>query len=50
MPRLGLLGCGNIGGIIARHAPRSPFVAVYERVPECGLAERCQGGERVLGV
>ncbi|MEN8176430.1 MAG: aspartate dehydrogenase [Pseudomonadota bacterium] len=31
MPRLGLLGCGNIGGIIARHEPAFDFVAVYDR-------------------
>lgn len=30
----GLLGCGNIGGIIARHRPPVHFIAVYDRVPE----------------
>lgn len=32
--RVGLLGCGNIGGILARHAPPVEFVAAYDRNPE----------------
>jgi len=32
--RLGLLGCGNIGSIIARHGSRSSGIAVYVRHPE----------------
>jgi aspartate dehydrogenase len=31
--RVGLLGCGNIAGILARHAPPVEFVAAYDRNP-----------------
>jgi len=38
MLSLGLLGCGNIGNIIAHHQPPVNFTAVYDRVP--GRGER----------
>ena len=34
MMRIGLLGCGNIGHIIARHAGRFTIVAVFDQVAE----------------
>lgn len=34
MLRIGLLGCGNIGHIIARHAGRFTIVAVFDQVPD----------------
>jgi aspartate dehydrogenase len=34
MTRIGLLGCGNIGRIIAKYRPATPCVAVYDRFPE----------------
>lgn len=34
MARIGLVGCGNIAGIVARHRPRVDFVAVFDRHPE----------------
>lgn len=34
MLRIGLLGCGNIGHIIAVHATSFKIVAVYDKVPE----------------
>ena len=34
MMRIGLLGCGNIGHIIAEHATGFTITAVYDAVPE----------------
>ena len=34
MIRIGLLGCGNIGHIIARHAEEFTIPAVYDTIPE----------------
>jgi len=34
MLRIGLLGCGNIGHIIARHAGRFTIVAVFDQIPD----------------
>ena len=44
MLRIGLLGCGNIGHILAQHAEGFVISAVYDRVPERAreLAETCQ--------
>ena len=41
MMRIGLLGCGNIGHIIARHAGRFTISAVFDQVYEraCEIAE-----------
>lgn len=44
MLRIGLLGCGNIGHILAQHAEGFVIAAVYDRVPERAreLAGTCQ--------
>ena len=45
MLRIGLLGCGNIGHIIARHAEGFVIPAVYDTIPERAgeIAGLCQG-------
>ncbi len=34
MNRIGLLGCGAIGSIIARHKTSVEITALYDRIPE----------------
>ncbi|ABS55018.1 aspartate dehydrogenase [Methanoregula boonei 6A8] len=45
MMRIGLLGCGNIGHIIARHAEGFTIPAVYDTKPERAkeIADLCNG-------
>ncbi|MEN6396655.1 MAG: aspartate dehydrogenase [Methanoregula sp.] len=45
MLRIGLLGCGNIGHIIAQHAEGFVISAVYDKVPEraAEIAGLCHG-------
>ncbi|MFZ0006381.1 MAG: aspartate dehydrogenase [Methanoregula sp.] len=45
MLRIGLLGCGNIGHIIARHADEFTIPAVYDTIPERAgeIADICKG-------
>jgi aspartate dehydrogenase len=45
MMRVGLLGCGNIGHLIASHAEGFTIAALYDQVPERAeeLAARCGG-------
>ena len=45
MLRIGLLGCGNIGHIIALHAEGFGISAVYDKVPERAgeIAGICHG-------
>ena len=45
MVRIGLLGCGNIGHIIAQHAEGFVISAVYDKVPEraAEIAGICHG-------
>ena len=34
MIKIGLLGCGNVGHILAKHADTIRVVAVYDIIPE----------------
>ncbi len=34
MKKIGLLGCGNIARIIAKHRAGVDIVAIYDRIPE----------------
>ncbi len=45
MMRVGLLGCGNIGHLLAAHAKGFAVTALYDLVPERAheLAQRSEG-------
>ena len=40
MIKIGLLGCGNIGHIIATHASGFEISAVFDKVPGTGTGDR----------
>jgi aspartate dehydrogenase len=45
MIRIGLLGCGNIGHIIAKHQDNFQIIALHDRIPEkAGELEEISGG------
>ena len=49
MMKIGLLGCGNIGHIIAEHAAGFAITAVYDVVPERAAEIARISGARAYG-